>query len=80
MLAAFHLLQVRTVDHNLLIEGKHEERPGEHGYVISRQFTNKYVLPKNVDPDTVVSNLSHDGTLTVQVKLKGRHVHGVGVV
>ncbi len=64
------VLQVRTVEHNLLIEGKHEERPDEHGY-ISRQFTRKYVLPKNVDPATVVSNLSHDGNLTVQVELKG---------
>lgn len=58
-------ISVKTVDNAVLIEAKHEERPDEHGY-ISRQFVRKYTLPKDYDPNQVVSTLSSDGVLTIK--------------
>ena len=56
---------VKTVDNSIIVEGKHEERPDEHGY-ISRQFTRRYTLPKGYDPNSVCSTLSSDGVLTIK--------------
>ncbi|XP_022821809.1 protein lethal(2)essential for life-like [Spodoptera litura] len=57
-------INVKVVDGQVLIEGKHEERQDEHGFV-SRQFIRRYALPKGCLPDTVESKLSSDGVLTV---------------
>nr|WJN79828.1 heat shock protein [Bombyx mandarina] len=57
-------ISVKTADGYVIVEGKHEERQDEHGY-ISRQFTRRYALPENCNPDTVESRLSSDGVLTV---------------
>lgn len=57
-------INVRVVDGQVTIEGKHEEKMDEHGYV-SRQFIRKYTLPRECLPDTVESKLSSDGVLTV---------------
>lgn len=62
-------ISVKTVDNAVVIEGKHEERQDEHGF-ISRQFTRKYMLPDNIDPSTVVSSLSSDGVLTISAPKK----------
>lgn len=56
-------ISVKTVDNHIIIEGKHEERPDQHGH-ISRHFTRRYMLPEGYDPNTVVSRLSSD-VLTV---------------
>ncbi|KAJ8955713.1 hypothetical protein NQ318_008585 [Aromia moschata] len=53
-----------TGDNTVTIEGKHEEKPDEHGY-ISRHFVRKYVLPENCDIKQVQSKLSSDGVLTI---------------
>lgn len=58
-------ITVKTIDNTVVIEGKHEERQDEHGYV-SRHFVRKYVLPEGYDPAQVVSTLSSDGVLTVK--------------
>ncbi len=58
-------ISVKTIDNEVIIEGKHEEREDEHGY-ISRQFTRRYSLPKRYDPNTVTSTLSSEGILTVK--------------
>lgn len=58
-------------DDTVIVEGKHEERPDEHGY-ISRQFTRRYVLPKGHDINQVVSNLSSDGVLTITAPKTGK--------
>lgn len=58
-------ITVKTVDNHVVVEGKHEERQDEHGY-ISRQFTRRYALPKGYDPNQVVSTLSSDGVLTIK--------------
>ncbi|KAJ8705297.1 hypothetical protein PYW07_011124 [Mythimna separata] len=57
-------ISVKTSDGFVIIEGKHEEKKDEHGF-ISRQFTRRYILPENCDPATVESKLSSDGVLTV---------------
>lgn len=57
-------INVKVVDGQVTIEGKHEEKMDEHGY-ISRQFVRKYALPQECLPDTVESKLSSDGVLTI---------------
>lgn len=60
-------ITVKAVENNcVVIEGKHEERPDEHGY-ISRHFQRRYMLPKGIEADKIVSSLSPDGILTVSV-------------
>ncbi|CAG0901225.1 unnamed protein product [Darwinula stevensoni] len=57
-------ITVKTVGDSVVIEGKHEEKPDEHGFV-SRQFLRRYLLPANVRAEDVKSSLSSDGVLTV---------------
>lgn len=59
-------LNVKVLDNCVIVEGKHEEREDDHGY-ISRCFVRRYALPKGYDPNKVVSTLSSDGVLTVSV-------------
>jgi HSP20 family molecular chaperone IbpA len=58
-------LQVKTADHYITVEGHHEERPDEHGYII-RSFKRRFDLPDTVEPETVESNVSADGILKLQ--------------
>ncbi|XP_049881920.1 protein lethal(2)essential for life-like [Pectinophora gossypiella] len=62
-------ITVKTVDGYVVIEAKHEEKQDEHGY-ISRQFVRRYSLPEGTEPDSVVSQLSSDGVLTVTAPRK----------
>ncbi|XP_032525009.1 protein lethal(2)essential for life-like [Danaus plexippus] len=57
-------ITVKTSNGYIVVEGKHEEKQDEHGY-ISRQFVRRYALPDGCNPDTVESRLSSDGVLTV---------------
>ncbi|GBP28660.1 Protein lethal(2)essential for life [Eumeta japonica] len=57
-------ISVKTADGYVVVEGKHEEKKDEHGY-ISRQFTRRYALPEGCEPASVQSKLSSDGVLTV---------------
>lgn len=57
-------INVKVVNGQVIVEGNHEEKRDEHGYV-SRQFVRKYSLPQGCLPDTVESKLSSDGVLTV---------------
>ncbi|XP_055605403.1 protein lethal(2)essential for life-like [Uranotaenia lowii] len=56
-------------DNSIVIEGKHEEKQDEHGYV-SRHFVRRYMLPKDHDPEGIVSSLSSDGILTISAPKK----------
>ncbi|KAJ8320721.1 hypothetical protein KUTeg_002308 [Tegillarca granosa] len=58
-------IKVKTVDKSVVITGEHEERSDEHGF-IQRQFTRRFILPKDVDPNTITSSLSAEGVLTVK--------------
>lgn len=62
-------ISVKTADGYIVVEGKHEERKDQHGF-ISRQFTRRYALPEGCTPDTVESRLSSDGVLTVTAPRK----------
>lgn len=57
-------ISVKVVNGFIIVEGNHEERRDEHGFV-SRRFVRRYPLPKGCLPDTVKSKLSSDGVLTV---------------
>lgn len=61
---------VKAVDDNsVVIQAKHEERADEHGY-ISRSFSRRYMLPKDVQVESIKSSLSADGVLTVTAPKK----------
>lgn len=62
-------VNVKVVDNYIVVEGKHEEKQDEHGF-ISRQFCRRYKLPKDVNPDQIKSSLSSDGLLTVTAPMK----------
>lgn len=57
-------INVKVADREVIIEGKHEERQDNHGF-ISRQFKRRYFLPTDCSADSVVSSLSSDGVLIV---------------
>lgn len=40
-------ITVKTTDKYIIVEGKHEEKQDEHGY-ISRQFTRRYQIPSKL--------------------------------
>lgn len=62
-------ITVKTTGNSIVVEGKHEEKQDEHGY-ISRHFVRRYVLPQEHDINEVVSSLSSDGILTVTAPKK----------
>jgi len=57
------------VDNNLIVEGKHEEKSDEHGF-ISRSFKRRYLLPKEVELDKVASSLAPSGVLRIEAPKK----------
>ncbi|KAL1110369.1 hypothetical protein AAG570_007900 [Ranatra chinensis] len=68
-------ITVKVMDNSVIIEGKHDEKQDEHGY-ISRHFKRKYLLPKDVVTNEVVSSLSSDGVLTVTAPKRSLHEGG----
>ncbi|XP_050075589.1 protein lethal(2)essential for life-like [Anopheles maculipalpis] len=57
-------ISVKYVDKCIVVEGKHEEKQDEHGY-ISRHFVRRYMLPSGHNENDIVSSLSSDGILTI---------------
>ncbi|XP_043252839.1 protein lethal(2)essential for life-like [Colletes gigas] len=62
-------ITVKTVDNNVIVEAKHEERQDEHGFV-SRRFVRRYILPPSYDVINITSSLSSDGVLTITAPKK----------
>ncbi|CAK9818778.1 Protein lethal(2)essential for life [Anthophora plagiata] len=62
-------INVKVVDKCVIVEGKHEEKQDEHGW-ISRQFTRKYIIPEQCDIDQVTSTISSDGMLSITAPRK----------
>lgn len=62
-------ITVRVIENAVVVEGKHDEKMDEHGY-ISRHFVRKYVLPKDAVLSDVTSALSSDGVLTITAPKK----------
>lgn len=74
-------LKVTTVNNTLAIEGKHESHKSDEKNTpastasgnssVMRQFSRKWTLPSNANPNDVVSNLSSDGILMITAPRKG---------
>nr|XP_026486086.1 alpha-crystallin B chain-like [Vanessa tameamea] len=62
-------ITVKTVNGYIVVEGKHEEKQDEHGF-ISRQFVRRFKIPEDTDSDAIESRLSSDGVLTVLASRK----------
>ncbi|KAH7970604.1 hypothetical protein HPB49_016665 [Dermacentor silvarum] len=63
-------LTVKTIDNCLVIHGKHEEKSDDRGCYVSREFTRRYVLPEDVDPQTIKSHLTPSGVLAIEAPRK----------
>lgn len=57
-------ISVKVVDNEIIVEGRHEDRPDTHGF-ISRQFKRRYALPSHCPAENVTSTMSSDGVLTI---------------
>ncbi|XP_064483937.1 alpha-crystallin A chain-like [Ornithodoros turicata] len=62
-------ISVKTTENVIEIHAKHEEKSDDHGYVL-REFTRRYTLPEDVDPEAVTCNMSARGVLTLQAPRK----------
>lgn len=60
-------IAIRTKDNQLEIHAKHEENT-EHGRV-HREYKRVCLLPKEVDPHALVSQLGNDGVLCIEAPL-----------
>merc|ERR1712050_772871 len=49
------------------VEGRHQEKSESGQVMVSRQFARQYPLPQGTKPEEVVSSLSKDGVLAIQV-------------
>lgn len=68
-------ISVKMIDNTVVVTGKHEDKADNYGYV-SRQFSRKYLLPQDVEPETVTSTLSADGILTISVSIVCHRLFG----
>lgn len=62
-------LTVKIVGKFIVVQGKHEERKDDHGF-ISRKFTRRYPLPEAAAAENVESRVSSDGVLTIIIPRK----------
>ncbi|XP_044748131.1 protein lethal(2)essential for life-like [Coccinella septempunctata] len=60
-------IEVRTENNHLLVHAKHEENDGTKR--VYREYNQQFMLPQGISPDSVQSNLSADGVLTVQAPI-----------
>ncbi|EDO33584.1 predicted protein, partial [Nematostella vectensis] len=57
---------VKVYGNELSVRAKKEKE--EHGHFTSRHFNRHFVLPKDVDMDSLVSRLGKDGKLYIEAK------------
>lgn len=58
-------VKVKIADDMLIVEASHDEKKDEHGFV-TRSLKRRYPLPKDVDAQAFVSELTKDGMLTIR--------------
>ncbi|XP_077548974.1 alpha-crystallin A chain-like [Haemaphysalis longicornis] len=63
-------ISVKTEDNCVVIHGKHEEKSDDRGCYVKREFTRRYVLPEDVDPETVKCHLKPNGHLALEAPRK----------
>ncbi|XP_020903552.1 heat shock protein beta-6 [Exaiptasia diaphana] len=61
-------ITVKVLNNELTVKARHESE--SHGHFTSRQFNRHFVLPKDVDMDSVVSKLGKDGRLRIEAARK----------
>ncbi|KAG8336242.1 protein lethal(2)essential for life-like [Homalodisca vitripennis] len=66
-------ITVKTIENTVVVEGKHEEKQDEHGF-ISRHFIRRYMLPRDVEVNNITSSLSSDGVLTITAPKKVKQI------
>lgn len=59
-------ISVKTIDHVIVVECRHDSKDDGHGYV-ERKFVRKFNLPNEYDMSLVKSTLSKDGILQLEV-------------
>lgn len=64
-------ITVKTIDDNIIVEGKHEENCEEKGH-ITRHFIKTFSLPEGHEAEDVVSSLSKNGILTITAPNKAK--------
>jgi len=57
-------LKVSVIGQQIVVEAKHGEKQDQLG-TIERHFIRKFALPRNASPESVVSNLTSDGQLSI---------------
>ena len=62
-------LVIKTVGQTIQVEAKHEEKTSDGMSVSSRNFSQSFTLPREVNPESVASSLSRDGKLTIEAPL-----------
>ncbi|ALC44990.1 Hsp22 [Drosophila busckii] len=60
-------LTVKTINNNVVIEGKSEQQEDPEGGFSSRHFLRRFALPAGYEADKATSSLSSDGVLTINV-------------
>ncbi|KAL3870544.1 hypothetical protein ACJMK2_038597 [Sinanodonta woodiana] len=60
-------ISLRTAGNQLSVHAKHEEKDGSRSGF--REYQRQYVLPKDVDPELLVSKLSAGGILSIEAPL-----------
>ncbi|XP_075528344.1 alpha-crystallin A chain-like [Dermacentor variabilis] len=63
-------ISVKTRDHCVVVHGKHEEKSDDRGCYVKREFTRRYVLPEDVDPESVECHMTHGGLLSLEAPRK----------
>ena len=70
-------ITLKVEEGKLIVKGKHH-RESEHGFE-SSEFSRSYTLPPDVDPSTLTSNISNEGTLQIEAsKVKPKPVSSGG--
>lgn len=62
-------ISIMASANSIIIEGKHEEKQDEHGF-ISRQFKRRYIIPAGHDINQIKSSISSDGILSIIAPIK----------
>ncbi|KAJ0171479.1 hypothetical protein K1T71_013029 [Dendrolimus kikuchii] len=60
-------VKVRILNDVLLVSAVHEEKTDDTS--VFREYNREFLLPKGIDPESVVSSISREGVLTVQAPL-----------
>lgn len=63
-------LSVKVQNEHLIVSGKHEKKSDEFG-LVAQQFTRQFLMPEDINLDTLSSTLSSEGILTVRALVKG---------